>query len=72
MPCVVEGDELSVALVAGLILEDDVVVTVRVEGRVEVDQVDGLFGDVSAPKDVQVVAVVEDVRLQSLLPAPSA
>ena len=40
--------------------KDDVVVAVRVEGRVEVDQVDGGSGQV-ATQDVEVVAAVEDV-----------
>jgi len=42
-----------------LVLEDDVVVPVRVEGRVEVDQINALVGDVAA-EDVEVVAVVEE------------
>ena len=40
--------------------KDDVVVAVRVEGRVEVDQVDGGIGQ-GATQDVEVVAVGEDV-----------
>src|SRR3990172_1692263 len=52
--------QLGIACLARLVAEDDVVVAVRVEGRVEVDQVDGGIGQV-ATQDVEVVAVVEDV-----------
>jgi hypothetical protein len=62
VPGVLEGQELGIGLPPRLILEDDVVVPVRVEGRVEVDQIDALVRDVAA-KDVEVVAVVEDVGL---------
>jgi hypothetical protein len=40
MPGVLEGEQLRIGGVAGLVAEDDVVVAVRVERRVEVDQVD--------------------------------
>ncbi len=55
---------MRVADGAGLFAEKYVVVGVRVEGRVEVDDVDALVGDVVA-EDVEVVAVVEDVGLHS-------
>jgi hypothetical protein len=51
--------------------EDDVVVAVGVEGRVEVDQVDGGIGQV-ATQDVEIVAVVEDVGIHRLRRASAA
>jgi hypothetical protein len=47
--------------------EQDVVAGVRVEGRIEVDEIDRLVCDVP-PENVEVVAVVEDVA--SLLDHP--
>ena len=44
--------------------EEDVVVLAGVEGRVEVDQIDGLILDVTL-EDFEVVAVVELVFLSS-------
>ena len=64
MPGVLEGEQLSVALAPRLVLEDDVVVAVAVERRVEVDEVDRRIRDV-APEDVEVVAVVQDVGLHA-------
>jgi hypothetical protein len=55
--------EIGIGGVARLVAEDDVVVAIGVEGRVEVDQVDGGIGQV-ATQDVEVVAVVEDVGLR--------
>ena len=63
MPGVLEGDELGVALAAGLVFEDDVVVPIRVEWRIEVNEINRLIRDVSA-EDFQVVAVVEQVGIQ--------
>ena len=62
VPRVVEGDDLGVTLPSRLVLEDDVVRSVRVEGRIEVDEVDRLVRDVT-PEDIEIVAVVEDLRL---------
>ena len=45
-----------------MIGEEDVVVLPGVEGRIEIDEVDGLGGDVLA-EDLEVVAVVELVLL---------
>jgi len=60
VPGVLEGQQLGIGGIARLVAEDDVVVAVGVEGRVEVDQVDGGIGQV-ATQDVEVVAVIEDV-----------
>ena len=57
MPRVFEGQQLGIGLAAPLVVEDDVVVAVAVEGRVEVDQVDAGVGQVAA-QDVEVVAGV--------------
>ena len=46
VPGVVEGGDLGGGFLAGAFFEEDVVGGVGVEGRVEVDQVDGLVGDV--------------------------
>ena len=61
VPGVVEGLDLRGAGVAGRPLEQDVVAGVRVERRVEVDEVDARGRDVVA-QDLQVVAVVEVVH----------
>jgi len=58
MPGVLEGEQLGVALAPGLVLEDDVVGPVRVERRVEIDEIDRFVRDV-APENVEVVAVVQ-------------
>jgi hypothetical protein len=63
VPGVLEGQQLGIACLARLVAEDDVVVTVGVEGRVKVDQVDGGSGQV-ATQDVEVIAGVEDVGLE--------
>ena len=55
-----EGLDLGGGLLAGALLEEDVVAGVGVEGRVEVDEVDGLGGYVFA-EDGEVVAVVEGI-----------
>jgi len=64
MPSVLKREQLRVALPARLILENDVVVAIRVEGRVEVDEVDAGVGDV-ATEDLEVVAVVQDVGVHA-------
>ena len=58
LPGVFEGVNLGAGLRAVFFGEEDVVVLPRVEGRVEVDEVDGLVLDV-ALEDFVVVAVVE-------------
>jgi hypothetical protein len=60
MPGVLEGQQLGIGGIARLVAEDDVVVAIGVEGRVELNQVDGGSGLV-ATQDVEVVAVGEDV-----------
>ena len=60
VPGVLEGGDLGGGFLAGALAEEDVVGGVGVEGRVEVDEVDGLVGDVLA-EYVQVVAEVEAV-----------
>jgi len=55
LPGVLEGRELSMGGVARLVTDDNVVVAVGVEGRVEGDQVDGGIGQV-ATQDVEGVA----------------
>ena len=62
MPGVFEREQLRVTLPPGLVLEDDVVVTARIERRVEVDKIDGRVGEVVL-HDPEVVAVVEDIGL---------
>src|SRR3972149_5096790 len=62
VPCVLEGLDLGSAGGACLFAEEDVVGAVGVERWVQVYQVDGVVRDVVA-EDVQVIAVVEDVRL---------
>jgi hypothetical protein len=62
LPTVFEGGDLGGAARAVLLGEKDVVVLTGVEGWVEVDEVDGLVGDVVA-EDFEVVAVVELVLL---------
>ena len=58
VPGVLEGGDLGSGLLAAFFLEEDVVVGVGVEGRVEVDEVNGGVGDVVA-EDVEVVAEIE-------------
>jgi hypothetical protein len=64
VPGVLERDDLSVTLAPGLVLEDDVVVAVRVERRVKVDKIDRVGRDIG-PEDAEVVAVVEGVGFHS-------
>ncbi len=58
LPGVFEGVNLGAGVGAIFFGEEDVVVLPRVEGRVEIDEVDGLVLDV-ALEDFVVVAVVE-------------
>jgi hypothetical protein len=58
VPCVLECLDLRIAVVAVRRLEQDVVVGIRVEGRVEVDQVHALAGDMLAQHH-QVVPVIK-------------
>ena len=69
MPGVLEGQQLGIGGIARLVAEDDVVIAVRVEGRVEVDEVDGAIGQVATP-DVEAVAVVEDVGDEVVMGPP--
>ena len=61
LPCVLEGGDLGGGARAVLLGEEDVVVLAGVEGRVEVDEIDRLIGDVVA-EDGEVVAVEELVE----------
>ena len=61
LPRVLERRDLRLGLLAALFGEQHVIVGVGVEGRVEVDQVNSGIGQV-ATQDVEVVAVIEDVR----------
>ena len=56
--CVHESGNLGGGLLAALFLEEDVVVGVGVEGRVEVDEVNAGVGDVIT-QDFEVIAEVE-------------
>ena len=58
LPCVFNRVNLGAGLGAVLLCEEDVVVLAGVEGRVEIDQVDGLVFDV-ALEDFVFVAAVE-------------
>ena len=58
LPCVLEGHDLRTGAGAVLFGEQDVVILAAIEGRVEVDEIDGLVLDVAA-EDVEVVAVVK-------------
>ena len=58
LPGVFEGVNLGAGLGAVFFGEEDGVVLARVEGRVEIDEVDGLVLDVTL-EDFVVVAVVE-------------
>ena len=66
VPAVLEGGDLGVAVAAGFVAEEDVVAAVGVEGRVEVDEVDGGVGEVvGVAQDGEVVAVEEGVGVRS-------
>lgn len=60
LPSVGEGLYLGGGIFAGLFAERDVVGCVGVEGRIQINEVDGLVGNVF-PKNGKVVAVVEGV-----------
>ena len=59
-PGVLEGLDLGVGLGAVFFGDEDVVVGVGIEGRIEIDQIDGFIFDVAA-EDFEVVAVIEGV-----------
>ena len=59
-PRILEGFDLACRLCAVLLGKEHVVRRVAVERRVEVDEVDGLVGDVP-PQNVEVIAVVQPV-----------
>jgi hypothetical protein len=58
VPGILEGGDLRFALGPRFVLEEDVIAAVGVEGRVEIDEIDALVGDVFA-QDVEVVALKE-------------
>ena len=60
-PSICKSSDLGSRLLAVLLEKDDAV-GIRVERRVQVDEVHGLVLDVP-PERVEVVAAVEDVRL---------
>ena len=60
LPCVFEGCDLGGGAGAVFFGEEDVVVLAGVEGQVEVDEVDGVIGDIVA-EDFEVVALVEPI-----------
>ena len=62
LPGVFEGHDLRGGAGAVALGEEHVVVLAAVEGRVEVDEVDGLVLDVLA-QDGEVIAVIETVLL---------
>jgi hypothetical protein len=62
LPGVLEGHDLRTGAGAVLFGEEHVVVLAAVEGRIEVDEVDGFVLDVLA-QDFEVVAVIELVFL---------
>ena len=62
LPGVLEGHDLGAGAGAVLFGEEHVVVLAAVEGRVEVDEVDGFVLDVLA-QDFEVVAVIELIFL---------
>ncbi len=62
LPRVFEGHDLGTGAGTVFFSEEDVVVLAAVEGRVEIDEVDGLVLDVLA-EDGEVIAVVEAILL---------
>jgi hypothetical protein len=63
LPGVFKGVNLGTGLGAVFFREEDVVVLAGVEGRVEIDKIDGLVLDVEL-EDFEVVAVIELVFLR--------
>ena len=61
LPCVLEGGDLGGGARAVLLGNQDVVVLAGVEGRIEIDEIDRLRGDVVA-EDGEVVSVEELVE----------
>jgi hypothetical protein len=66
LPGIFEGHDLGAGAGAVFFGEEDVVVLAAVEGRVEVDEVDGLVLNVLA-EDSEVVAVIELIFLHDCL-----
>jgi hypothetical protein len=62
VPRVLKGFNLSMRLFASRRTKQDVVVRVRVERGIEIDEVNALIFDV-LPKDAKVVAVIEAVHV---------
>ena len=58
LPCVLEGVDLRTGLGAVFFGEEDVVILAGVEGRIKVNEIDGLVFNV-ALEDLVVIAVVE-------------
>jgi hypothetical protein len=58
-PCVLEGNPLRLQL---LVIEEDVIVSLRVEWRVDVHKVHRLVGN-KLPQDVEAVTTVESVHV---------
>jgi hypothetical protein len=65
-PRILEGHDLGAGAGAVFFGEEDVVVLAAIEGRVEIDQVDGFVLDVLA-EDAKVIPVIELVFLHSCL-----
>ena len=61
MPRVLKRGDLRLGLGAGFVFEQDLIIAVAIERRVQIDEVDGLVLDV-IPQDVQIVAVVKGVH----------
>jgi hypothetical protein len=57
MPGVFERRYLRLRVGAGFVLEQNIVIPVRIKRRVKIDQVNGLIRDV-IPQDIQIIAVV--------------
>ncbi len=65
-PGVDEGVELRLAYFAAGLAEEDVVIGVGVEGRLEVDQIDAGVGELfRVPEPLEVVPEVEAVHVPS-------
>jgi hypothetical protein len=60
MPSIVKGLDLRLALMPVRRPEENIVTGVRVERRIEIDEIDALIGDVLA-QNGEVVAIIERV-----------
>ena len=58
VPSILEGFDLGSGARAVLLLEEDIVGLIAVEGRIQIDQIHRVVGNV-APQNIQVVAVIE-------------